>query len=351
MMGEHCHGEVESADMLCSKEIAGLKMLYFCSYFDSNYLPRALALYQSLVTHCDGFRFFVLCLDREVRKQLQDASLENVCAITLDQLEAFEPALLTVKDSRTPAEYYFTCGPSFIRYTLMNCPGGTVLTYLDADLYFFASPRPLLEILGSDSIGIIENRYPRRHPDWLRFGKYNVGWISFRRDERAEACLAWWSRQCIQWCFDRTENGRYADQKYLDEWPERFPGVRILNHKGANVAPWNRANYCFSKHENTLYVDDAPLVFFHFQGLKEIRPWLVDSNLGCSFRFPDRVLRRDVFGAYLRELRRVCPDGPRTMSRRKEGNHSIRKLLKRRASAFLGAFTGAYLFRIRDKIL
>jgi hypothetical protein len=327
------------------------EMLYFCSYFDSNYLPRAKALFQSLVTHCEAFQFFVLCMDREAWEQIQEARLENVFAITLGQLEEFEPALLSVKNSRTTAEYYFTCGPSFIRYALMNCPVSAVLTYLDADMYFFGSPRPLLEILGSGSVGIIENRYPRRHPSWSRFGKYNVGWISFRRDEHAEACLAWWSSQCIQWCFDRTEPGKYADQKYLDEWPERFQGVRILNHKGANVAPWNYANYYFSKHENTIYVDDAPLLFFHFQGLKEIRPWLVDSNLGCSFPFPNRTLRRDVFGAYLQELQRTSPVGPRTMSRRGEGNQSIRKLLKRRASAFLGVFTGAYFLRIRDRVL
>jgi hypothetical protein len=42
-------------------------MLHFCTYFDSHYLARALALYDSLQEHCAPFELFVLCLDNSGR--------------------------------------------------------------------------------------------------------------------------------------------------------------------------------------------------------------------------------------------------------------------------------------------
>ena len=75
-----------------------------------------------------------------------------------------------------------------------------------------------------------------------RFGLYNVGWVSVRRRDDGIAALRWWRERCIEWCYDRVEGDRFADQRYLDRLPEMFSGIHVISHLGANLAPWNFAD-------------------------------------------------------------------------------------------------------------
>ena len=231
---------------------------------------------------------------------------------------------------------------------LNHWPAVDLITYLDADLFFFASPAPLFEELGTGSIGIIAHRfspYMRKHEV---HGIYNVGWLSFRRDDHALACLGWWRNKCIEWCHDRIEDDRFADQKYLDDWPARFRHVVVLGHRGANLAPWNLNNYrLYSPDGKTVMVDDEPLIFFHFHRLTRIRPWLYDPDWTTYRVAPSTVLRRNIYLPYLRTLRdagRLLPQTsgavppPAAGSIRREGS---RVSLLRRAARRLRALVAA----------
>jgi hypothetical protein len=98
------------------------------------------------------------------------------------------------------------------------------------------------------------------------YGRYNVGLLSFRRDQQGLACLCRWLNQCIEWCYDRLDGERYADQKYLEQWPSLFSNLVVLRHKGVNVAPWNVMNYTFRFRAGAVNVDEQPLIIFHFYG-------------------------------------------------------------------------------------
>jgi hypothetical protein len=276
---------------------------YYCTYFDQRFLSRALALYHSLV-RCGGeFKLWALCLDDASYHALRELRLAYVEPIRLADLEADDPGLAAVKASRTLVEYYFTCTPSLPLYVLRRAPEVDLVTYLDADLFFFADPEPLFEELEGASIGIIPHRYSSQARDRERFGRYNVGWISFRRDEAGLACLGWWRERCLEWCYARVEDDRYADQKYLDQWPERFAGVREIGHKGANLGPWNLANYAVTARGGAVWVDEQPLLFYHFSSFLPVASWLYNTNLASWGVRPGAVLRRQVVGAYIQALR------------------------------------------------
>ena len=191
-----------------------------------------------------------------------------------------------------------------------------LLTYLDADLCFYAGLDPIFDEMGDGSILIGEHRYP---PD-LRYlevhGVYNVGLLAFRNDARGRACLGWWRERCLEWCYDRPEDGKYADQKYLDDWPERFPGTVVLQHPGAGLAPWNWKRYDIQTDGGQVKVDGRPLIFFHFHGLKILSAWLYDPvYAGKLYGEMPRRLTRVLYGDYAARLRgaaawarRVVPD-------------------------------------------
>jgi hypothetical protein len=57
--------------------------------------------------------------------------------------------------------------------------------------------------------------------------------------------------------------------------------------------------------QGIVHVDGDPLVFFHFHGLTQLRPWLVDPNLESYGAAAGKVLRRRVFRPYVRHLSRL----------------------------------------------
>ena len=278
----------------------------FCTYFDRDYLPRGLALYRSLKQHCPEFRLWVLCMDRDCLRTLQQQHLPELRLIALEELEAAEPRLLEAKRNRSRIEYYFTCTPALPLYVLRRQTDVDVITYLDSDLFFFADPAPLFDEMGDRSIAIIPHRFAPHLREMERNGLYNVGWISFRRDTQGLACLEWWRDRCLEWCYDRPEGRRYADQKYLDDWPTRFAGVVVLSHKGANLAPWNVSNYELRERDGRVWINEQPLIFFHFQGLKQIRNWLFDTNMAGYRVRPARIVVRRIYAPYIQTLRDIA---------------------------------------------
>lgn len=277
-------------------------MYYFCTYFDQHYLPRGLALHASLMQHVAHFRLFILCLDRQCYRQLQARKLANVELILLDQLERADSALAESKHNRSRIEYYFTCTPAFTLYVFEQFPEVDLLTYVDADMYFFNDPAPAFREIGAASVAITSHRYAPQTRDLYEYGEYNVGWLSFRRDTNGLACLRWYRERCIEWCYDRLEDGRYADQKYLEDMPALFSGVVVLNHPGVNTAPWNLANYHFHRKRNRVFVDDMPLIIFHFHGFKQKLSWLFDTHTARYQTWPSPVVRKHVYGVYLETL-------------------------------------------------
>ena len=279
-------------------------MRHFCTYFDSHFLARGLALYESLVQHAGEFTLHILCFDNTSYRFFEQHRLKHVIPISLDDFEKADPELAGCKGGRSRVEYMFTCSPSLPTYVLGLHPDVDAITYLDADLYFFSSPEPIFRELGDGSILIIGHRFSERNRERERFGKYNVGLLSFRNNKSGRDCLSWWRKKCIQWCFDREEEGRFADQKYLDRWPELFEGVHVLRHKGANLAPWNIDNFSYRQRGAVLLVDEDELIFYHFHQFGSLSHSLYHTGVACE-QLPSRVLEL-AYGPYVSRLRSIC---------------------------------------------
>lgn len=275
-------------------------MYYFCTYFDRNYLALAVALYRSLQRHAGQFELNILCLDDFTYKFLAREQFPNIKLISLTEFEAGDSQLLEAKGNRRLIEYYYTLTPNLPLYLFNKNPEIDVVTYLDADLFFYSSPDPIYKELGSGSILIVPHRFAENMRDNEKYGVYNVGLLCFRNDATGKECLSRWRGQCLEWCYEKPEDGKNADQKYLDDWATRYMGVVVLQNKGAGLGTWNIDNYSYTVSSEALYVDNDRLVFYHFHGLKMITRFIFQAGRGLS-----PAIVRHVYAPYIRELQHV----------------------------------------------
>lgn len=270
-------------------------MLNFVTLFDRNYLSRGLALYDSLEKECnDSFLLFILCMDEESYLYFSEKKMKNISLIKLDEIEAFYPVLLKLKQERSRGEYCWTLTPFSIQY-ILKTTNISMCTYLDADLYFFNSPKCLLDELPNDkSVLITEHNYTPCYDQSLTSGKYCVQFMVFKNDLNGGDVLEWWRHQCELWCYNRMEGGKFGDQKYLDDWTTRFTSVYVSKNEGAGVAPWNMQKFdIFRLSEeffirNTITKKESKVVFVHFHNLKPINntKWHVgDYSISEDFKF------------------------------------------------------------------
>ncbi len=281
---------------------------FFCTLFDSNFLSRGLALYISLRRHAPDSTLYVYCFDDLTHRLLKQMDLPNLSPVAMAEFES--PELLSVKPSRGVGEYCWTCTPHIIRHAIQHFDLPAV-TYLDADLYFYASPTVLLDewVAAGASVLITEHRYTPCYDHACRFGIYCVQFVTFRADAAGMTALNWWADRCLEWCYSREEDGKFGDQKYLDDWTTRFEGVHVLQHLGGGVAPWNVQQYEVLTTDGDAVqlrelASDAsfPLVFYHFHGLQIFRDGEIDLAtypLGQGFRV-------EVYGRYLDGLREAA---------------------------------------------
>ena len=244
----------------------------YCTLFNTNYLTRALVMYDSLLDTRTDFHLYIFAFDDTVFNFFKnDYVKKNITVISL--LEFEDDELLNIKPTRTAGEYCWTCTPSVIlyaikKYDLISC------TYIDADLYFYNNPNILIEEMNDKSILLTEHRFTKEYEDKVENGIYCVQFMTFKNNNDGMKALQWWRDACIEWCYARSENGKFGDQKYLDDWLIRFDGVHILHHIGGGVAPWNVQQYTFFENNNIVKGivnnkdENFNLIFFHFHSLK-----------------------------------------------------------------------------------
>ena len=276
----------------------------YCTYFDHNYLPRGLPLYHSLQRHAPGARLWVLCLSEACHRALTALNLPNLVAVRLADFEAANPDVAATKPTRSVIEYFFTCSPAWILFVLDSEPDAEWVTYLDSDLFFFASPDPIYDEMKDAAFGIIPHRFSNGLESQYRFGKYNVGWVSVRNRDDGVTVLRWWRERCIEWCYDHVdvEGDRFADQRYLDRMPKMFGGVHVIEHLGANLAPWSFADVKLEWHNGAVEIDRRyPLLFFHFYGVKRSGGYYFNSHRLYRAPFSD-LMKREIYEPYTSAL-------------------------------------------------
>ncbi|MGG3098062.1 hypothetical protein ABEO88_06625, partial [Niallia circulans] len=234
----------------------------FCVIAGKEYCIKIMAVYESLAKNSDNFNLWVCCMDAITHKFLNEKNLKNMHLIRVEEIE--NDQLRAVKQERMINEYCWTLKSFLIEYILKNNDIEQVL-YCDGDIYFFSNPASIFNEWGSASIFLT----PQRDLEWVeqKYGKYQAGIIGFRKDAIGLSAVQWWKDRCIEWCGVVESNGRFGDQKYLDQLPKMYDNVRISSNLGVNAAPWNiiyNNDFNVSLQGDKVFINNDPLVAYHF---------------------------------------------------------------------------------------
>jgi len=203
-------------------------------------------------------------MDELTRVVLEKCDIPQVVLVPFHTIEGGDDALLLARGNRSPVEYLWTSTPTIILRLLERHVDIDMITYVDADMFFYGPTEAIFAELGDGSVMLHEHRFPRILAHLETFGRFNVGLLVFRRDKRGFEVLRWWRERCLEWCKATLEHNKYGDQKYLDVWPTQFEGVVVTENVGVGTAPWNHVQYMFSRRGEEVYANNTRLLINHF---------------------------------------------------------------------------------------
>ena len=259
--------------------------IMFCTIVTKHRLHQCIAMYNSLKGRMPEAFLAVLAVDRESGRVLDALKLPGMLVISAEEQENDE--LRELKGQRSPSEYCWTLKPVLLLYLYERFADVKIFVYADSDIFFFDNPMKLFGRKDRWHVLLTTHKVNR---------KTNGGFAAFKRSNDSYKALKWWKDRCIEWCYCKYDNGRFADQGYLDSMSGMFNGVEYIDIPGANAASWNYFKYDFSEMDGNILVNGSRLIFYHFSGLRLKR--YADTVALCGAEIPCVVC-----GIYSKALR------------------------------------------------
>lgn len=247
----------------------------YCTILSTNYLPRALALAESLREHEDGATLHVLFIDHASDATLPDVA--GVRCLSTARLGLPRREVTSLATSYDLVEFATALKPLLLKELLVE---SEQVVYLDPDTYVTSPMAELSPALAASAGGILLTPHFLFPPPpgeefgvghMLLVGVNNLGFCGV--DRRATPFLDWWWGHLRTECLYDPLAGLFVDQKWMDIGSSLFRAA-TFRHAGYNVGVANLA-------ERPVAEDDAGYVIastgerlrlFHFHAFDSKAP-------------------------------------------------------------------------------
>ncbi len=275
----------------------------FATFLDSNYLPKLVVTYQSLVEHNPTAVLYAYCFDQETFSILSELQLPKLVPVNYPDFE--HPELLAQLPGKTRYyEYYWSYKPHIVLETMRKTKA-KIVTYIDCDFMFFQSLEPVFAEMGSADVLIQPNNFSYEESAQLPLvGYYCSCFEAFRNNRNGKKVLTWWHNACRDWCFSRFEGDKFADQKYLDKWRSMFSAINEISNVGANVAPWNVQKYQIHQKDGVVMANLSPVIYYHYHSFKMNivdYSYMITGDRNNSYVIDDNAVRY-LYRPYIKAL-------------------------------------------------
>lgn len=245
--------------------------LSFVTYFSKEFMIQGSVAIDSFLNFHKESSGFVICLDRTTSLYLKSKNYpKTIAIIDLEELSEINSMFHNFINSRSYTESIISIKPHLIEEFLGQVDEDSYLVYFDADLFFFNSLLNIDEITSGFEVLLSEHLFPVKMRESVKFGKFNGGFVVFRNSKISKGLLKRWKDLCTEWCKLELLENKFADQKYLDEFPEN-EGVSSLKHPGVNNGQYyfqDKRDFDLLFRERRIQLEGFPLICFHFHGIR-----------------------------------------------------------------------------------
>lgn len=229
-----------------------------------NYLAHAWSLKKSFLQHNPNAEFFIGILGNE--SHCPEMNFDNCYFVNSLSDSRIEGMVRRYQ----PFEMNCALKPFFATHILERHSHVQRLIYLDSDMYVFGPFASLTEA------AITLSPHRTKYTDYLpepknysiislnRYGVYNAGYFELQRKAEAFAFLDWWKKLLEHTGYEKPDEHLFSDQLWLNLVHSFFDDVYINKNPGYNVAIWNLIERRVEEKNGTYYVNNQPLVLFHF---------------------------------------------------------------------------------------
>jgi len=244
-----------------------------------NYIGLAMVLEKSIKEFYSEIDFFIVVADE--LNASEKAIVPNNVILAKDILPYSEDEWYEMAFKYNLTEFCTAIKPASILHFFDE--GYAKAIYLDPDILFFSSIKPILDELNSYNIILTphiltipelgETDSPEN--DWLNCGIYNLGFCGVKNSPKSIKILKWWKVRLFDHCFIDGTVGEYTDQIWINFLPAFLSEDELLISRdfGRNVAPWNFFERNIVWDSGKFYVRlrnggecSTPLMFVHFSG-------------------------------------------------------------------------------------
>ena len=245
--------------------------IVFCTIITADFIHYALTLYSSLLKFKPNTNFYILVSDTNSSFDELRANFP-LLHIIYDNEICKDKISIEIRDKYKESDmdcFRWSMKSLLIKYLLgLNYEQ---VFFLDPDTYFFNSFDFLFDELDNQSVLLTPhwrsaNPYmdPKNFAILQTSGLFNAGFIGATK--AGIPAMEWWSLVCEYECKKEPSKGLFVDQSYLDLMPIYFEDIKILRHRGCNIASWNQAECPRTlTEEGKVYINGIwEIVFIHF---------------------------------------------------------------------------------------
>lgn len=275
----------------------------------NNYLAQANILKESFLQFNPDFTFYI-CLTDKFSSIINYREYDPAIVLPVEKVKG-----LAVEDlvKKYDVVEFNTCvKPTFIKYLIDQHKDLELLYFIDPDVCFYHSMEDLNKLLKTRSIvltphitkPIATDEYLPSEHLFLNYGIYNLGFIGLNvKDPEVKVMLDWWEQKTLNLGYNRTEEGLFVDQLWMNLTPVYFKNVHVLKEFSYNMAPWNlqeRSVKEILKNGDVFLSDGSRLVFYHFSNLDSERKEI--SRFYKRYQFKDLPLLKSLYDSYFIRL-------------------------------------------------